>query len=289
MFAPYVTVAEFRAHPTYLDTNNIRTAGTQAEQDAALTNALLVASQWVDNTLDMPLGAHVQTEASRVRPTRLGQLRYHPQHAPVLAVTGISLGISPGTVAAQSTPQTWIEMDGRIIVAYIPGAAGLGSIQFPGPSADPSVEQLVQWTYIAGYPATQLTTDAAAGASTVTVRDATGIVAGSVLRLWTPGLEEAVTVTAVVGSTLTLAGTLAHAHKAFDSINALPATARLAVIYYAAATLMRPAPAAQQVTPSSVGGAVSPASASGDPRRVSGGANLVAEAQRLLSSFRRVR
>ena len=280
---PYVSVAEFRRHPTFLDSNNLVTAGTQAQQDAALLNALLTASQWADDQINMPLGAHIRTENTRLAADRSGRLRYHPEHAPVIAVTSMAVGGTPDELDAVADPQVWTEQDGRIIVAFSPsGGPGLGTLQFGSPP--PGTEQLVRWTYIAGFPHTQVATLAAAGATSLTVRDTTGISAGTVLRLWTPGLEEAVTITAVTGSVLTLAGALANGHPVGASCSALPTTARQAVICYATAYLQRPASAAEQT---SQGPAMS--STANDRVRTSGGTHLISEASRLLQTFERVR
>ena len=280
---PYVSVAEFRRHPTFLDSNNLVTAGTQAEQDAALNNALLVASEWADDQINMPLGAHIRTENTRLTADRSGRLRYHPEHAPVIAVTGMSIGATPDELDTVAEPQVWTEQDGRIIVAFSPGGGpGLGTLQFGTPP--PGTEQLVSWTYVAGYPHTQVAALAPAGATSLTVRDTIGIAAGTVLRLWTPGLEEAVTVTAVAGQVLTLAGALAHEHPVGSSCSALPTTARQAVICYATAELMRPASAAEQTAR---GPAMS--STSTDRVRTSGGTHLITEARKLLQTFERVR
>lgn len=282
---PYVTVAEFRAHPTFLDTSNLRTGRIQAEQDAALNNALLLASQWADDEVDMPLRAHLRVEQGSVRPDRRGRLRYHPEHAPVLAVQGLAIGATPASVDPVNDPQTWTELDGRVIVAYGPSAPGLSSLQFGMPTVDG--ELLVRWTYIAGYPATQLAADADAGATSLTVLDATGITAGTVLRLWTPGAEQAVRVTAAIGEVLTLSAALAADHPAGMSCSALPTTARQAVISYATAQLLRPGPSVQDA--GRAPGAPAPSSSSKDPARTSGGAAMMAEARQLLATYKRVR
>lgn len=279
---PYVSVAEFRAHPTFLDTRNLRTGGTSAEQDAALYNALLTASEWADDQVHMPLAAHVRTENARVIPDRSGRLRYHPEHAPVLQVTGLATGATPDELDAVTSPQVWTEQDGRIIVAFSPsGGSGLDALQF---GATPSGgEVLTSWTYVAGYPTTQLAEAADVGATTLVVRDTTGISAGDVLRLWTPGAEEAVTVAAVGSGALTLAAGLKNAQTAESTISSLPTTARQAVINYAVAYLQRSGPVGEQRQ----GPAMS--STSGDRTRSTAGSHLITEAKRLLHTFARIR
>jgi hypothetical protein len=280
---PYVTVPEFRAHPTYLDTNNLRVANTQAAQDAALNNALLTASQWADDYLDMPLAAHLRVENTRIRPDRQGRLRYHPEHAPVLQLLTVSTGDLPDQVTSLGTPQAWTEAAGRVLIVYLTGAAGLGNLQFGAPPAAQG-EILVTWTYVAGWPHTQLQLAATTAATQLTVADTTGITAGTVLRLWTPTAEEAVTVAAVAGQVLALAAPLAHDHPAGMSVTALPPTARQAVINYAVALLARPAPGKEANFPAA--SATQPSSTS-KSNGVGGG--LVADAQRLLGNYQRIR
>lgn len=283
---PYVTTSEFRAHPTFLDTNNLRVPGTQPQQDAVLTNILLEASQWADDKVDMPLRAHVRTEHTRLTASRGGQLRYHPEHAPVISVTGMAIGASPDQLDAQADPQVWTEHDGRIIVAFSPtGGPGLSSLQF-GYSAAVG-EQLVSWTYVAGYPATQLATSASAGTTTLEVRDPTGITVGTVLRLWTPGLEEAVTVTSVAAETLQIATSVANTHPEGMTCAALPTTARQAIISYATYLLMRPASTLESYTARDTG--VATTSTAGDARRTGRASFLYDDACKLLKPYKRIR
>jgi hypothetical protein len=282
---PYVSVAEYRAHPTFLDSNNLRTGHTQVEQDAALTNILLEASQWADDKVNMPLGAHVRTENVRLTASRTGQLRYHPEHAPVISVIGMSVGSAPAELDPVSDPQVWTELDGRIIVAFNPaGGPGLGSLQFG--SVAVGMEQLVSWTYVAGFPATQLAAPAAAGTSTLEVRNPVGILPGTVLRLWTPGKEEAVTVTSVNAETLTVSRSIANAHPEGMTCSALPTTAREAIIKYATYLLMRPASTAEAVAPR---GAPATTSTSGDARRTGRSTFLYDDACKLLKPYKRIR
>lgn len=282
---PYLTVAEFRAHPTFLDSNNLRTGQGQLQQDAALFNILLEASEWADDKVDMPLGAHLRTENTRMTPDRTGRLRYHPEHAPVITVLGMGVGATPDTIGAQADPQVWTENDGRIIVAFAPSSGqGMSSLQFGAPAV--GQEQLVSWTYVAGFPSTQLAASALVGDQTLDVVDAIGITAGTVLRLWTPGLEEAVTVASLAGDVLTLSRPLANAHATGDTCSALPSTARQAVINYATFLLMRPSSTAEQITS---GNAPSSSSTSGDARRTGRSTYLYDEACKLLKSYKRIR
>lgn len=285
---PYVTAGEFRFAPTFLDTNNLVTAGTQTNQDAVLNTALLTASQWADQHLfghDGRIGAHTRVENARIRPDRHGRLRYHPEHVPVVSVTSVAVGDDPSGQAVTSDPTVWTEQDGRVLVCYPTGLASPGLDRFQFGRSAVRGEQVVTWTYVAGYPATQLAADATAGATAVQVLDATGVAAGSVLRLWTPGLEEAVTVTAAAGTTLTLSGPLTFTHLAGDSIQALPPTIREAVVCKTICELLRPNAATQQAQQLGL----STTSTAKDPARTSGGVRYHERAEGLLRPFRRVR
>lgn len=285
---PYVTVAEFRYHPTFLDTNQLVPAGSQAQQDSALNTALLTASDWADEHLfghDGSIGAHMQVENCRIRPDRQGRLKYHPEHVPVLSVLSLAVGSDPFDQTTVSTPTVWLEQAGRLMIAYLAGVGGAGLDQFQfGRTAGWRSEQSVTWTYLAGWPATQLSAAASSGDNAVDVLDTTGIALGSVLRLWTPGDEEAVSVLSVVGNTLTLSGPLAKSHPAGVSIQGMPTTIREAVINKAICELLRPNAAAQAPKRT-----VASTSTSKDPARTTGGGQYHEKACGLLRPFRRIR
>lgn len=283
--APYVTYEEFRRHPHYLDLDNLLTGQPEALQISTVRDALLFASTWADTELDMPLGAHVRTERARVRPDRWGRLKYHPEHTPVISVAALAVGGMPDELDEVTDPQVWIEQDGRIMIAYGPSGPTLTGLQFGGPVA--TGELLARWTYTAGWPATQLAADAAAGATTIIVRNPVGIAAGTVLRLWTPGSEEAVTVASIVGATVTLTAPLAAEHPVGMSCSALPPDVRMAVIKMAVAKLLRKGPLAEAA--GRFPKAPSPHASSTDPKRTYASQNYHQHACGLLSSYRRVR
>lgn len=293
---PYVSVAEFRRHPTFLDTQNLVTAGIGPEQDAALLNILLTASQMADDKVNMPLAAHVRTEQVRLFPSPGGQIRYHPDHAPVLEVLSMGVGSRLGAITPTASPAVWIERNGRVVIASMVGGGSVigPALQFSGAgAAGAGGEVLVEWTYVAGYPVTQLSLAAAAGATTLTVRDTTGVRTGSVLRLWTPGLEESVTVAAVAGNTLALTAPLTQAHQPDDTCSALPATVRQAVVNFAVVLLMRPASGIENELPTTRRqvGQLAPemSSTANDPTRRSGGSHLFEHACKLLKPYKRIR
>lgn len=285
---PYVTVDEFKLQPHYLDLDNLLLDQPDALQDSTIREALLFASTWADTELDMPLGAHVRTENARVRPDRHGRLRYHPEHTPVLKVAALATGTDPDGLDDITDPRVWTELDGRIMVAYGPGAgtAGLSSLQFG--RAPTGGELLTRWTYVAGYPATQLSAPATLGATALVVGSTIGILVGTTLRLWTPGSEEAVRVTAVNSLTaIAIAAPLQGSHIVGMSCSAIPPDARMAVIKMACAKLLRKGPLAEQAGRSGKG--PNPSASAGDPKRTTAAGGYHEHACALLSSYRRVR
>lgn len=299
---PYVTVAAFRAHPTFMDTLNLRSGdSSSADQDDELNEMLLKSSMMADNYLEFgtasgiggrlagTLAAHSVTEQTRCRIRRDGTISYHPKHHPVQAVTAFSFGYQPGalTQVADLSAQ-WIE-DDRQVIMPLAFANALTGLQFGTPLV--ASEVYTSWTYTAGYVNTQLSATVTSGATTIPVLDATGVVAGSQLRIWDPGHEEIVTVasTYTTGLTLPLASPLAATHTVSTGagnqvgVSGLPGDLHLAVILYACALLMRPDTTKEDVFPAARVTPNTRKGSSGDD-----GSGFVEEAERLLENYRRV-
>ncbi|MEU5426836.1 hypothetical protein AB0H73_14700 [Streptomyces olivoreticuli] len=290
---PYISPAAFAAHPTYLDMDDLRSGSAQeADQTAELANLLLMASQWADNEIDQPFGAHVRTQRCRARIDRSGILRLHPDRTPVIAVASVGYGLTPTALTTVSGTGAWVEDDRNILLPLDAGSASWsGSLQFGRPA---SGDVFVQATYTAGYVTTTLASPAVAGAMSLTVSDPTGIVPGGSYRIWEPGSEETVTVAdswtppaATVppaAAAVTLAAPALSAHAAGHDFSGLPADVRLAVVNYAVSLLMRPDTASEDAYPDTP---LASGTRRNDPRR--DGSGLVAEAARILSSYGRVR
>lgn len=285
---PYVTVASFRASPTFLDSKTLNVGSVAAaDQDAELYNQLLKASSWAGNTVcNMPLHAHVNTENLRLRPDRAGLLKFLASDAPVRYVTGLSYGYSPGAGNLRPVTdlsQQWIEGDTQIIMPFGGGSAW-NSIQFGPPFGS---ELFTTWTYVAGFTNSTLAGATLAGATSIQPKDVTGIYAGDVLRIWEPGKEEACTVAGsyVAGqATVPLTAGLINAHAAGAGISGFPPDIMQAVTNYTVALLMRPDSMAEDLWPDNAPPATARAR---DPRQNSAG--LVAEALSLLRSYIRPR
>jgi hypothetical protein len=288
LVAPYVTVPEFRAAPTWIDSDDLIPGGTADKQDDELYNVLLRASAWADNEVNpgFGLGASAVTEQLRARTARDGTLAIHPSKTPVRQVTALAYGASPSNLAdTADLSGVWIE-DGRQILAAAATGGNWAAAGLEFGSARPGGRTYVRITYTAGYATTVLAADATAGASQVTVTDPAGIFPGDVLRIWDPGLEEAVTVAAgyTPGSTtVPLAGVLVNAHTTGAGLSGLPAEVKQAVITYAVALLMRDDVSSEEPFADSEFG---PAARRSDTGGRAGG--LVSDAENLLRPYRRV-
>lgn len=289
LVAPYVTVPEFRAAPTWIDSDDLIPGGTASKQDDELHNVLIRASAWADNETNpgFGLGAASVTEQLRARTGRDGSIAIHPSQIPVRQVTALSYGTDPTALTVMNDlSAVWIE-DGRQILAAVPsrGNWAAAGLEFGRPY--PGGRSYVSITYTAGYASTTLAADAAAAATSVTVTDPAGIFPGDVLRVWDPGVEEAVTVAAgyVPGSTsVPLSGALTNAHTAGAGISGMPAEIKQAVICYTVALLLREDVSSEEPFAEAEFGPAARRATSGG--RAGG---LVDEAEDLLRPYRRVR
>ncbi|MEU0818962.1 hypothetical protein [Streptomyces mirabilis] len=291
---PYVSAAAFKAHPTYLDLDDLRSgSASDADQTAELVNLLLMASDWADNRCNQNLSAHTVVQNCRARFDRYGNLKIHADNAPVLSVASVSYGYTPTSLTTVSATSAWVE-DGRQIIIPLGGGGGAwsGSLQFGTPTAGGEV--FVQLIYAAGWVASQSTASSTAGATAVTVADPTGILPGQMYRIWEPGYEEDVTVSSswvppaitspIVPTAVTLAAPTLYAHAAGHDVSGMPSDMRLAVTNYAVSALMRPDTSHEDSYPDTH---LSSGTRQNDPRQ--DGSGLVKEAERILSRYQRVR
>ncbi len=261
---PYLTAAGFSAYPTWLDLDNLIPGGLASVQTAELQDVLLQASQWCISVCEnMALHAHwVQNEQLRTRASGGGRLYIHPRDIPVRAVTSLSYGWDPSYMYADPLPDPtmWIE-DGRE-VSFCPGGSQgsfSGTVLQFGPSYTGGALSYVQWSFVAGYPNTTLSTACTAGASSVTVADPAGILPGDVLRIYDigapaagqpgPAQSEALTIASTyvpalptvppTATAIPLAANTVYAHAAGVGITGMPRDIIPAVICFAVALLMR--------------------------------------------------
>lgn len=288
---PYVTPATFSAYPTYAELDNLVVDSISAAANLAqLNDMLIMSSQWASDQVNMPLHGHIHIENVQLRVQRNGALSFHPEHNPVRQGGVLALQYAwylggPVSAVTDLTGQ-WIEANAQVNLPFPAMNTSLNGIQF-GPPVSTSQPIPTTWTYAAGYPCTQLAAPTIVGATTLTVTDPTAILPGDRLRIWEPGVEEAITVGAGYGigsTTVPLSTALQNAHTAGAGLSAMPSDIMLAVVMYTAALAMRPDARAEDQFPDTRTGITT---RSEDARR--DGTGLVAEAYRLLRSFARVR
>ena len=258
---PYLTPAGFTAYPTWLDLDNLIPGGVAALQANELAEALLAASDWAVCAVEnMPLHAHLVSGEQLITSTgRAARARIRPRHIPLRQVISLSWGYDPTLMISDALPDSsmWIE-DGRR-VSFLPGGAPFTftgpAIQF-GPLPAPEITMYVTWSYVAGYPNSVLSAAAAAGATSVSVADPTGILPGDVLRIYDAGTTSspvgasealtvagsyvpAVPVVPPVPAAVPLAAATQFAHAAGIGITGFPRKIIQAVIAYTVALLMR--------------------------------------------------
>jgi len=239
---PYLTLDEFKSAPTAIDISNLVFNSQDPDvQDAELTNVIARASSWVDTWCNQVLAATTEQEQQRTRISADGTIRLHPRYNPIIALTSFQYGNPSTQLQTLSDCSTsWIE-DSQIIVNYASLSStysSQGPLQFGFPTS-PRVETFIKYTYVAGYANTTIVT-ATAGQFTLTVKDATGIVAGNMLKIYDGMYSENVTIasTYTFGSTtIPLVAPLGYNHSTGVSISALPPAVKEATILVTTAFL----------------------------------------------------
>lgn len=239
---PYLTLAEFKQAPTALDYGNLVQGGNQAAQDAELSNAITRASSWIDGYCNQILSATVDTEQQRARVRPDGSLIFHPKYSPIVALMSLSIGSNPQAMVSVPDPSiAWLE-EQQVVFPY--NNANLtwssqGPISF-GYGGQPRAQVFVNYSYVNGYTNTVINATANAGATSITVEDGTGLVAGE----WVTIFDGASTERVQVASTYTfdsdvvpLVSPLQFAHAVGVSVSAFPAAIKEAAILMTSAFL----------------------------------------------------
>jgi hypothetical protein len=223
---PYLTVQEFKDAPTSIDYNNLVVGGNQAAQDAELANAILRASSYMNEYLNQNLVADQYTETQRVRVNGQGYVALHPNNAPILTLSAFSYGTDPNNLVALPDPSTaWFEAQQLIIPLSNLGLnySSQGPLGF-GFGYSPRQQLFTQYTYVAGFVNTTIAT-ATAGATSLTVTDGTGFIAGQQYRIYDGAKSERITVASTYtndSTTVPLTAPLTHTHNAGVAIGNMP-------------------------------------------------------------------
>lgn len=239
---PYITTDEYKQAPTAIDYDNLVVGSTDpAVQTAELANMIGRASSWIDTYCNQVLSATTETEnfRSRLRPD--GFLSVHPKYFPIISVSSLLYGVTPNDLISYYDPsQGWVE-DQQFIVPYTTAnsTSSQGPLAF-GIPATPRAQVFVQMTYVSGYANTTLGANTSAGATSITVADASGIVAGSRMAIYNGLNTENIVVASsyTYGSaTVPLVSALAYAHTKGVSVSALPPAVKEAAILATTAML----------------------------------------------------
>jgi hypothetical protein len=112
-----------------------------------------------------------------------------------------------------------------------------GPLSLVGGSYGGGQLQYCQYTYVSGFANAFTTTNAAAGATTLTLTNVTGVYAGSMLNVFDGAKDERVTVASLSGNVITLKAPLTYAHNSGTNIGNIPATVKQAVVHFIVAMI----------------------------------------------------
>lgn len=238
---PYLTIEEFKDAPTSIDLDNlVFNSQDPDDQDAELANVIARASSWCDTFCNQVLAATVESEQQRSRYSQDGSIRFHPRYSPVVALLSLEYGYPPNLMSLPDCSVAWIE-DEEVIVpnATLGTWTSQGPLQFGAMSTGGRNEVFLKYSYVNGYANTTIVT-AVAGATSLTVADGKGILAGQMLKIYDGQYTENVTVasTYVFGSnTVPINAPLVYSHAPTVSISALPPAIKQACILVTTAFL----------------------------------------------------
>lgn len=223
---PYITLAEYKKAPTSIDYDNLVIGGNANAQDAELQNVILRASSYMDEYFNANLNATKYTETQRTRFTPDGFIALHPNNTPIIALESFYYGTNPNNLVTLTDPSlSWFEE--QQIIIPLSNISNNWSSQGPlafGGYGVPRQQVYTKYTYVAGYVNNPITT-ATAGATSLTVERAEGIVPNQKLRIYDGASSESVTVASnyTYGSTTVNVTTpLAHSHGTGSSIGNIP-------------------------------------------------------------------
>ena len=179
---PYMSVPMFKTDSRRgVPVDQLVPGGDDYENELALSGYIEDASAAMDSYCQQILAATMDTQTKRVSVARTGYVNVHPRYIPVIGVTSFAIGSTPGTVAPlASLAGAIVAPDMFSIPAYagaLPINTNQGPIQFGSPAVVPG-QAWATYTYANGFPVTTLTAPITAGATSISVADTTGIVAG---------------------------------------------------------------------------------------------------------------
>jgi len=232
---PYLTLPEFKAAPTNVDTTDLVPGGTQAQQDDALTQVIARASSEMDKHVHYVLAATVDTDQRRARIRLDGTVRLPLRGLPLLELDSFLVGPTPSMLQAITPGQAEIWHQDNVLEVQVATAAFVSSWS----------RVYCRYTYVNGYPNTMLAASANSGVSSITVVNSLGLYAGAQFTVYDLGggsevLQVAGSYAGGAGASTTIplasATTLTHTVTAANpvSVSALPPAVKDACIHWTA-------------------------------------------------------
>ncbi len=184
--------------------------------------------------LNQSVVADQYTETQRVRVNGQGMIALHPNNSPIISLSSFEYGADPNNLVALPDCSTaWFEAQQLIIPLSNLGLnySSQGPLGF-GFGYSPRQQVFTQYTYVSGFVNTTIAT-ATAGATSLTVTDGTGFIAGQQYRIYDGSKSERITVASTYtngSTTVPLTSALAFSHAAGVAIGNMPNAIKQACI-----------------------------------------------------------
>lgn len=225
---PYLTLDEVKRNPIYSQLRQMVPNTSPTDRDAELNRIITRVSAMINGEVNQNLAATVDKEVGEVTISPRGDLRIFTRGSPIIDVVSLSVGrnvynLTPITDFSHMVLDPWCITIPAGGGSPFTGSGGLSSGNLPNAGfGRPGQRLWAEWVYVNGFPVTTLAADAAAGDTSITVGDSTGIIAGQTLLTIEDGIYlETVTPSAVNGNVLTIPP-LACAHKTGVGVHDLP-------------------------------------------------------------------
>lgn len=262
---PYISAAEFKASPTGLNVNQLAPGRDAAVNADTLATMILNASSWADGICNQVLACTTEIMFGNYRVQGDGRVLIPVTQIPIVQVNSVAIAEPGRPIDIRD------DLDGTTFPA-----PNVVSIPYSGIGrADVQIE------YLAGYPNTFMTADAAQGVTVLTVTDTLGLVPGSRVTIYDPGKTEIITVLSTTATTITLAAATTKQHSAGTNVSALPPAVKQAVVLLTAVLIKTRG--AQAIVLQSTPGAPSTQQDMDPAART-----LLGQAMNLLTPFKRV-
>lgn len=180
---PYVSISQFNFAPTGVDTDDLVVGGAAVDSAQALADTLRSASAWADRIVfgadpaakGASLCATLSVEVAEV-PILKGELRLVCDYKPIIQVNGVDIGPNMANLSSiGSSVASSIRIGRRTIYVPLYGVSvrnndvGNPNLYYGWPG-----KYVAVWSYVNGYPHTQLVGDIETGETSCTVQPTDG-------------------------------------------------------------------------------------------------------------------